>query len=316
MNSSVAILGGGRLAQSVAAILNAAGADVRVWTRRKAARAGLAKKELGTVVETVADACLDAGLVIFAVPAGGFREVAAAFGEVARGDQIVLHATRGVEEGFVLPSRILREETCIRKVGVLGGPLHFKDLTSGRPIAAVMATRYDDAYASVRATVGGQNVHLHRSRDLIGVEVAGLVANISALAVGICDGLGLGDTARGVILTRGLVEASKLGGVLGATRDTFSGLAGVGDLIPRKVSSTHRHHKVGEALAAGQKLEDALGPIRGEVEGILAAQEATRLAGRRGLELPLIHAVDMLVHGEADPRAALDEILQLDLELG
>lgn len=316
MKASVAILGGGRLARAIGAILGETGADLRLWARRKAARTSLQKALPLSVVGSVAEACAGAQIVVFAVPASALREVAEAYGEVATGDQMVLHATRGVDAGFVLPHRVLRQETCVRKVGVLGGPLHFKELGAGRPIAAVLATRFDDTFVAAQRLLGGGPVHLHRSRDVLGVEVAGVVSNISALAVGLCDGVGLGDTARGVLLTRGLIEATRLGVALGAERATFSGLAGVGDLIPRKVASTERHHKVGSAIAHGASLEEALAGVRGEVEGVAAAEEAAKLAERLGLDLPLIQAVDMLLHGEADPKPTLEEILQLDLTLG
>lgn len=316
MRPVVAVLGGGRLGQAVAEILGHAGATVLLWARRKSARRTLAKKlDRVGIVDSVSEACEPAQLVFFAVPASGFREVAAQFGDSARGDHLVVHGTRGVETGFVLPHQILREETCVRKIGVLGGPLHVRDLRTGRPLATVLASRYDEVCAAVMRMSEGSPVRVHASRDVTGVEVAGVISHVSALAVGMSDALQLGDTARGVLLTRGLVEATRIGIALGADPATFGGLAGVGDLIPRKVASTQRHHQVGAALVAGRTLEDILSEVKSEVEGVVSAQEAVRLGERIGLDLPLIQAIDMVIHGEADARPAIEDVLQLDIDL-
>lgn len=317
MKTDIAVLGGGRLAQAVAEILVASGGSVRIWARRPAARRALAKKLEGVqVADTVEAAAGDVDLLFVAVPASALREVLGTLGEVARPDHLLLHATRGVDAGFVLPHQIVRQETCIRRIGVLGGPLHARDLTSGHPIAAVVASRFDETFAAVRRLTDGGPVHLQQSHDVVGVEVAGAVANVTALAVGMADALDLGDTARGVLLTRGLVEASRIGVHLGGVAETFTGLAGVGDLIPRRVASTERHHALGAALASGQNLDEAISAQKGEVEGVLTAQEAVRLAERAHLDLPLVQAVDMVLHGEADARAALEDVLGLDLDLG
>ncbi len=316
MSPRIAILGGGAMGQAVAEILSEAGADTTMWVRRPAARRALAKKRPKVAqAKSVAEAGAEADLVFVAVPAGAFREVVAAFGEAARPDHLLVHATRGVDGHFVLPHQVVREETCVRKIGVLGGPLHARDLVSGHPIAAVLASRFDETLAAVRAAVAGGAVHVHPSHDVVGVEVAGAIANVTALAVGMADQLGLGDTARGVLLTRGLVEASQVGRALGAEATTFAGLAGIGDLIPRRVAATERHHQVGAAVAQGTPLDAALAAAKGEVEGVHTAAAALDVADRLGLELPLAAAVHRILHGEAEAGPTLEAVLQLDLEL-
>lgn len=313
---TVSILGAGQLGRAVAEILAAGGSEVRMWSRRSTSRRAVGKRFPQLVLaDSVAAACEAADLVIFAVPASALREVARAYGETATGDQIVLHATHGVGEGFVLPHQVLREETCVRKIGALGGPLQAREIAAGRPLAAVLASRFDETWQVVQALVAGLRVRIYPSRDVVGVEVAGAISNVTALAVGMADQLELGDTARGVLLTRGLVEAGRLGQALGADPSTFAGLAGVGDLIPRRITTTQRAHAVGGALAQGQALDEILAATKGEVEGVATAAEAVRLAERLGLELPLIQAVDMVLHGEADARQALEDVLQLDLDL-
>jgi glycerol-3-phosphate dehydrogenase (NAD(P)+) len=250
------------------------------------------------------------------VPAFAFDAVAEAYAPYALGDHIVLHAARGVGEGFVLPHQAIRHHTCARKIGALGGPLYFDDLEKRRPLFVALGARFPEVSRRVKALTDKTPVRLHPGPDLLGIEIAGAISNVSHLAAGMADGLELGQTARGVILCQGLAEATLLGTALGAEASTFAGLAGVGDLIPREVSSTARHDEVGKCMASGDSLEDAMASVEGHVEGVLTAREARAKGKALGLELPLINAVADILDGEADPALRLDEVLDLDLSLG
>jgi glycerol-3-phosphate dehydrogenase (NAD(P)+) len=313
----IAVFGGGVLGRAVARILAIGGAEVRIWARRPEAREAL-KEELthAVICEGLGEACDDVGLVFFAVPAPAIAEVAALYGEFAQGNQIVIHAARGVGEGFVLPHQMIRSTTCAKKIGVIGGPLHIQDIASGRPLAMVVASRFDESGEVVKQIVQGTPVRVHPSRDITGVEIANAISNVSALAVGMCEALSLGDTARGVLLTHGLSEAAKLGAAFGGLPATFAGLAGVGDLIPRNVTSTNRHHEVGHRLAEGFSLQAALQGIAGVVEGAITAKEAALEGKRRNLPLPMISAVAAILAGKANAKDALEAVLRVDLDLG
>jgi glycerol-3-phosphate dehydrogenase (NAD(P)+) len=313
----IAVFGGGVLGRAVARVLALGGAEVRLWARRPEAREAL-KEELSHAVicDKIGEACDDVGLVFFALPAPAIAEVAALYGEFATGDQIVIHAARGVGQGFVLPHQMIRKETCVKKIGVIGGPLHIQDIASGRPLAMVVASRFDESGEAVKQIVQGTPVRVHPSRDIVGVEIANAISNVSALAVGMCEDLSLGDTARGILLTHGLSEAAKLGAAFGALPATFAGLAGVGDLIPRNVTSTNRHHEVGRRLAEGSSLLEALRGIPGVVEGTITAKEATLEGKRRNIPLPMINAVASIVDGTAKAKEALEAVLRVDLDLG
>ena len=307
---SVAILGGGRLGQAVAALLGPSAADVSLWARRKAVRTRLAKKlDTCSVVPNLEDACGEADVVIIAVPASGVRDVMTSFGEVARGDQIVLHGVRGVEEGFILPHKIVREETCIRKIGALGGPLMAPELHAGLPVTAVIASRFEETVGAVQAIAKSSPIFLHASKDLVGVEVIGAISNVTAIAVGMAHGLELGDTARGVLLTHGLADAARIGVGLGAERTTFAGLAGIGDMIPRKVNSTDLHHDLGKKISAGVFPEDA------HIEGLVTAKAALEHAEKSGIGVPLVRAVAAICTRELDAREGLMSVLESDLNL-
>jgi glycerol-3-phosphate dehydrogenase (NAD(P)+) len=267
------------------------------------------------VCDDVAVAAGPADVVVFTVPAPALRDAARRFGDVARGDHLVLHACRGVEEGFVLPHEVLRAETCVRKVGVLGGPLHAADLSSERVLAAVVASRYDEVTRAARALCAATSVRVHATQDVVGVEVAGAVSNVAAIAAGMADGLALGETAHGILLAHGLADATRLGVALGAAAATFRGLAGVGDLIPRRVTSTQRHAEVGARLGRGAAPADALHATSGPLEGVVTAASAAARARALGLRLPLVEAVADVLAGTRAPRDAIEGVLACDLAL-
>jgi glycerol-3-phosphate dehydrogenase (NAD(P)+) len=312
---TVAVLGAGKVAQAVTSLLLRAGAQVQLWARDSDKAKGLSKHmaALGPVrvCGSVAEACGDADVIAFAVPAPAMASVARAVGAVARGDQIVLHVARGVEPGFVLGHQIVRRETCIKKIGVLGGPLYLDDAHAGRPLVAVLGARFDEVQRAVQRLTQGTPVRLHPTSDVVGVEVAGAISNVAQLAAGLAHGVGLGETDQGILLTRGLLEATRIGVALGAQAATFTGLAGVGDMIPRPVTSTKKHRALGERVAAGERVESELSAL----EGPLTAREAVLLGQRAGLELPLCRAVDDVLQGKQPALSALEAVLRLDLDL-
>ena len=312
----VGILGAGRLAEVVVRLLSSGpGAKLSLWARNPEALARL--RAVSPTLETsqeIGAVTSKADVVLFAVPAGALEEVADRYGPFARGDQVVIHAARGVGEGFVLPHELIRRRSCVRKIVALGGPLHAREIETGRPLAAVVASRFPRAIEAVRAMAHGTQIRVHPSRDVVGVEVAGAIANVSQLAAGISDGLDLGETARGTLLARGLTEAQRIGMALGGDPTTFLGLVGVGELIPRKVSSTSRHHELGVVLAKGVPLERALPSGAAGVEGVAAALSISALAKRKNLRLPLAETVEAILRGERGASEAIQALLRLDLE--
>lgn len=215
----------------------------------------------------------------------------------------------------MLPHQMIRARTCVRKIGVFGGPLHTRELALGRPLSAVLASRFSETTRAVRDIVAGGPLTIHASTDVVGVEVAGAISNVSALAAGMADTLDLGETARGILLTHGLVEARRLGAALGGDPDTFTGLAGVGDLIPRKVTSTERHHELARRFIESESMDEALRDVDGHVEGLITLREAAIQGRKLALDLPLIYALDEVVAGKVKPKEALEEVLRRPIDL-
>ena len=305
----VAILGCGQMSQKVAALLPHG--DLCLWgrSRREDLPAGLLQLPWAS---TVAQACSAAAIVIFTVPIAAMRNVARDYGEVARGDQVVLFVARGVEADFVLPHTILRQETCVRKIGVLGGPLQAFDPQSGRPAVVVVGSRYSDPAYWVRHLA--KNVaHVFATADIVGVQVAAAVGNITSIAVGMAQALRLGDTVRGLLLTRGLAEAARLGHALGAEPETFASLAGLGALIPHPALAQDKHILLGEALGSGAA-PAAL--QKDAADGIFSVQQALALAQQQHFELPLIRAVQQVLSGALSGTTALSQVLGRGLDFG
>ncbi len=310
----VALIGAGRMAQVVGHLLLGAGHHVRLWTRSPASHPKLAEMlpglEFAPDLET---AITPADVLFLAIPTDALIEVCTAAGAYTRGYQVVLHASRGIADGFLLPHQAIRSVTGLRKIGALGGPLHSRDLGSGRAVATALASRFAEVFETTHELVRGSPVTLHTSFDITGVEVAGAISNVSAIATGMAEALELGDTARGLLLVHGLSEAEHLGLRLGAEAETFAGLAGVGDLIPRSVSSTDRHRVLGSQLARGVSFEEAQKEVGARLEGPVTASEVHRWATTHDLSLPLVSAVHSIILGERPAREGLEAVLKRDL---
>jgi glycerol-3-phosphate dehydrogenase (NAD(P)+) len=305
----VAVLGAGKLAQA-AIVMLAPNATITAWARGAPARARL-QQAGARVVEEPRDAVRDADVIFLGVPAPALAGVVDAFADVSRGDQIVLHGSRGVAEGCTLPHAVVRARCCIKKVAAIGGPLYLDDAAAGRPLAAAVASRFDEVIGTIRTLTAGTPLRIHATRDVAGVELAGALSNVGHLAAGLAKGAGLGETDQGLLTLRALLEAGQLGAVLGAERATFTGLAGLGDLIPRQVTSSRRQREVGVALAGGEDVGVDLGVL----EGAVTAREAASFAERHGVSLPLVAAVDAVVHRRAPAKATLERVLATDLGL-
>ncbi len=312
---AMAIVGGGRLARAAGLILGRSGA-IKLWARSQAQRETIAEEIPHiTVTSELGEAIAGASLVFLAVPAAAMLEVAERYGAFATGDHLVLNASRGVGPGFLLPHQMIRAKTCVRKIAALGGPLYTRELALGRPLSAVVASRYSEPIALLRELTRGGPVTIHATKDIVGVEVAGAISNAAHLAAGLADALELGETARGVLLTHGLIEARRLGIALGAVPETFTGLAGVGDLIPRKVTSTERHYQLARRLIETGDLEQATRASEGHVEGVTTAREAAKKAEALKIPCPLMRALASILDGEAEPARALEAVLRLAIDL-
>ncbi|HQK18579.1 MAG TPA: NAD(P)H-dependent glycerol-3-phosphate dehydrogenase [Polyangiaceae bacterium] len=325
MTTDLCIVGGGSFGSALAMIAAAQGHRVRMWVRREQQAneinqahtngAYLGEARLPDHLQATTDmqlAVQGATVVLMAIPSKSFREVARTVGEHLRGDQLLVHATKGIEAAtFARMSQILREETCALKIGVLSGPNLAAELMQGHPSGSVIASPYDEVVHGVQALFSHSHLRVYGGRDVMGVEVGGAFKNIIAIAAGVADGLGFGDNARSLVITRGLSEMAWLGTHLGADVFTFGGLAGIGDLVATCNSKLSRNHRVGERLALGKDLDTILRELKFTAEGVPTTDAVHRRAAAAGLHLPICQAVYSVLFDGKNATGAFGELMRL-----
>ncbi len=321
----VLVLGGGSFGTALTSILAETGKRFLLWVRRPEQAEEINRRHTneryapGFVLSRAVRATTDlegavkaAPVILMAVPSRSFRQVARAVGDHIQGDQILVHTTKGFEiETFKRMSVILREETCTLKIGVLAGPNLAGEIMKGHPAGATTASRYDEVIRSVQDLFRGSRMRVYGGHDVIGTEVGSAFKNIIALAAGMSDGMGFGDNTKSLLLTRGLSEMARIGVAMGADVFTFSGLAGVRDLVCTCASSLSRNHQVGERLARGEALREILERMTQVAEGVPTTEAVHRHAVSTGLDLPIVAAVHrVLFEGERVPEA-IEQLMTL-----
>ena len=321
--SRVAVLGLGSWGLALARLLAAKGNAVRLWDRKPSLAedaAGLARELAAsgaagcgdvTFATSPEDAVAGAPVVLFAVPSHALREVAREVRQVLSPTAAVVSATKGLE----IPSLMRMSEVLADELGagapvvVLAGPSFAAEVARGVP-TSVAAASLDESHArAVQELFMAETFRVYTNGDVPGVELGGALKNVIAIASGICDGLGFGDNTRGALVTRGLAEITRLGVALGARRDTFYGLAGVGDLIATSASPLSRNRHVGEEIGKGKTLEKVLAEMTQVAEGVRATRAALHLARRQGVEMPITEQVYAVLFEEKDPRVAIRELM-------
>jgi glycerol-3-phosphate dehydrogenase (NAD(P)+) len=199
-------------------------------------------------------------------------------------------------------------------MAVLSGPTFAREVGMGLPTAMTVAANDEDYARELAENLSGDSFRAYTSTDIIGVEVGGAVKNVLAIGAGICDGLGFGANTRVALITRGLVEMTRLGIALGAQPATFMGLAGMGDLVLTCTDDQSRNRRMGLALAAGKSVKEAAQEIRQVVEGVLAAEAVRRVAQAAEVEMPICEQIYRILYEDADPQAAVIALMKRDLK--
>ena len=274
---------------------------------------GLAFPPALKVTHDLANALAGAGLVVLAVPSSSLRENLRRLRPYLDPDAIVLSAVKGLEsETGKRMSEVIREEmgpVLRTPVCVLSGPNLSREIARGLPAAAIVACDEPATAETVRDLLMGPSLRVYTGGDVVGVELAGALKNIVAIGAGMCDGFGYGDNAKAAFLTRGLAEITRLGLAAGAQALTFSGLAGVGDLIATCYSPLSRNYTVGRELAKGRPLDEVLSSLGQVAEGVTTAVAARRLARRLGVEMPITEKMCQVLFEGLDPHRGVAELM-------
>lgn len=265
-------------------------------------------------VETdFAAAVRDAELLIVSTPIAGLRPTVERLRDLGVSTPL-LWVCKGFEAGTgLLPHQVVAEVLGRAAVcGALSGPSFAEEVAAGQPTAVALAAT-DPAFARRAAqALHGSRLRIYANDDLVGVEVGGAVKNVLAIATGVCDGLGLGLNSRAALMTRGLAEIARLGVALGAQRQTFMGLAGMGDLILTCTGDLSRNRRVGLALAENKSLPQILEELGHVAEGVYTAREVDRLASKLGVDMPISAAVAAVLDGRLSAAQALAQLMSRD----
>jgi glycerol-3-phosphate dehydrogenase (NAD(P)+) len=319
----VSVLGGGSWGTALAHIVASHGYETLLWVRREEQAAEINEHHtngqylpdgvLDPRVEATTDlerAARASEVIIHVVPSKAFREVSYQLGDFISGDQIVISATKGLEgDGLKRMSQVLIEETCARKVGALSGPNLAKEVMAGHPSATVVASPFAEVIEKAERLLAGPTFRLYGNPDMAGVEFAGALKNIYAIAGGIAAGLGYGANTLSALITRGLAESSRLGEHFGAERLTFQGLAGVGDLVATCGSTLSRNHTVGRHLAKGEALDDIVANLGMVAEGVNTTRVVHAFAVANHIDMPIARAVHGVLFEGMTPAEGLGELM-------
>ena len=269
------------------------------------------------VVHDSLDATLD-GIrdILIAVPSHALREIATAIKPFVAEDTRVCWATKGFELGTgKLPHEVIAEVLgASLSLAVLSGPTFAKEVGDGLPTALTIASNGSDFAGDLAKALSGPNFRAYTSDDIVGVEVGGAVKNVLAIAAGMSDGLGFGANTRIAMITRGLVEMTRLGVALGARKETFMGLAGMGDLVLTCTDNLSRNRRMGLALAAGKSVKEAETEIQQVVEGVMAAEAVHEVADKLGIEMPICQQVYGILYRGLSPREAVGSLMSRELK--
>jgi glycerol-3-phosphate dehydrogenase (NAD(P)+) len=323
--SPIAVLGAGSWGTALAALLADNGQTTLLWARDAVQAAEMASSRRNPrylseislpsqlqIHSDIARAVRTAGDVLVVIPTRGFRallqEIAPHLPDKAR----IAWACKGLEpdSGKLLHEVVEEVLGAHRPVAVISGPTFAREVALGLPTAVTVASTSPEFAAALAARLGNNRFRAYTSDDVTGVEVGGAVKNVLAIAAGIADGLGFGANTRAALVTRGLAEIMRLGVVLGGQRETFMGLAGLGDLVLTCTDDQSRNRRVGLALARGLTLAEACDSVRQVAEGVQAAQEVHRLARKHGVEMPITEQVCRVLYEALAPRAAVQALLQ------
>lgn len=248
--------------------------------------------------------------VVVAVPSQFLRTVVARLARHPALPPLFVIATKGLEEDTgARMSQVVSEVVSPRAVCVLAGPSLAAEVAARQPTTVLAASRDAIAAMDTRNLFHNDRFRVYTSDDPVGVEVGTSLKNVIALAAGIADGMGLGANTRGALLTRGLAEITRLGVALGGRRDTFLGLAGVGDLVTTCSSSLSRNRSLGEAIGRGVTLGTALASMRQVAEGVPTTRSAVHLARSLSVEMPIADAVHGILFEGKEPREALHDLM-------
>ena len=320
--ANVGVVGAGGWGTALALVLEKNGHQVTLWSSREAKAEELRSLRENTdklpgvkipeAIEITADmekAVKDKELVVLGVPSLYIRSTAAKMAPYVSEGQIVVNVSKGIEESTLYTmTEVIADELPMADVAVLSGPSHAEEVSRHIPTTVVAGATTRKTAERIQEIFMNNAFRVYTSPDMLGIEVGGALKNVIALAAGVTDGLGFGDNTKAALITRGIAEMSRLGVAMGGYQETFSGLAGMGDLIVTCASVHSRNRKAGYLIGKGYQMQEAMDEVKMVVEGVHSAKAALKLAEKYYVHLPIIEQVnEVLFHG----KPAIDAVKDL-----
>lgn len=319
----VAVLGGGSWGTTVASLI-ARNMEVSLWARDKEIVAEINRKHSNEkylpgarlhdrvkAEHEIRRVVSDADVVVMGIPSNSFRSVLEDIKPYLRAWVPLISLTKGLEKGTDLRmTQIMQQVLPGHPVGVLTGPNLAREIMAGQAAASVIAMEDEIIVQQLQKVFNSGLFRVYTNDDVAGCELGGVLKNIIAIAVGMGVGLGAGDNTRSALITRGLAEVTRLGVALGGRAETFSGLAGMGDMLATCISPQSRNHQVGIQLGKGRPIEEIVEEMVMVAEGVKSAPTVMALAERFGIEMPIAKDVSQVIEGNRTPKQAFQGLLR------
>lgn len=330
MSLNIAVVGAGSWGTTIANLLGAKGFKVSLWAFETEVKNQIDRDRENKVFlpgfslspnifpsTDLVQVVSNKALVVIVVPSHVMRETAVRMAHFLSDQAIVVSASKGIENNTHLTMTGVLEEvlskTLETRIAVLSGPSFAREVASGMPTVVTVAAKDPKVATFVQHVFATPYFRVYSSEDTIGVELGGAVKNVIAIAAGIIDGLGLGLNTRAALITRGLAEIRRLGLCIGANPRTFTGLAGLGDLVLTCTGDLSRNHRVGRKIGEGMKLSEILAASPMVAEGVKNAESVYFLAKKLNVDMPISHEIYRILYEDLSPKEALQNLMTRDL---
>lgn len=322
----LAVIGAGSWGTALAISLASEGHEVTLWARRQEAADAISRTRHNPtylpdaiipdsvrITSDLGEAVIGADFWVFATPSHALRHAAERVAGHIHPELIVVSVSKGIENGTLFTStQVLADvlkDLPRSRIGVLYGPSHAEEVAAGVPTTVVAAANSPRVAQAIQDVFMTKRLRVYANNDVVGVEIAGSVKNVMAIAAGMAEGVGYGDNAKAALITRGIAEIRRLGVAVGANPTTFSGLAGIGDLVVTCMSKHSRNRFLGEEIGRGKTLDEVLDQMQMVAEGVRTTQSVHELAQRHGIEMPITAAVYEILFEGKRPSDAVDDLM-------
>lgn len=322
----IAVVGSGSFGTAMANLLVYNGHDVTLYGRNKAALDAMKETRMNDrylpyvilsdrikYTNNIRNALRGKEIVVFAVPAQKFRQVSSKAAQYLEEGAVVVNLAKGIEKKTLKRMSEVAEETIpAARYVALSGPTHAEEIVRNTPAGIVAASKDAEAARLIQDTFMSEQLRVYTQDDVVGVEIAGAVKNVIAIATGISDGMKLGNNARAALMTRSIHEIKRLGDKLGADPETFSGLSGIGDLIVTCSTNLSRNRRCGLLIGLGLEAKEAVERVGSVVEGYYTADAVCDLAKKLDVEMPVCKATQAVLKGKITPEVAVSMLMSRD----